>query len=127
MSFGWMSTRGDAECFLHMVETCFLEKDIRTSTTNVEVEVLNEDRIRNSSGCEEGNSTNVLDSGKYRLSNIILYPVKSCGGLEVRIYCSCLLCSLKFMITILNFKIMMPRWQSHPLHLNCSDSVVRIT
>lgn len=110
VSFGYMSTFEDCQRFLNFVTECFVEKPITVDQerleklkaataycqeknedppikiTNGEIHIVNEEEQRS-----KGTSLREIDqwesnshSGDYILTNIYIYPIKSCGAYEVR-------------------------------------------
>lgn len=110
VSFGYMSTFEDCQRFLNFVAECFVEKPVTVDQerleklkaatascqeknedppikiTNGEIHKVNEEEQRS-----EGTSLRETDqwesnshAGDYILTNIYIYPIKSCGAYEVR-------------------------------------------
>lgn len=111
VSFGYMSTFEDCQRFLNFVADCFVEKPVtvdhkrlqklRAATAaheevkshltthkinHVEINKMNEekqvpkDKLK-TQGIEQTVSTS--QGGAYVLTNIYIYPIKSCGAYEV--------------------------------------------
>lgn len=108
VSFGYMSTFEDCQKFLNFVAECFVEKPVTVDQVRLEnlkkaratSESLNEDlqiKITNGEICKGGEREKPAevsqrgfghrDSNRhmeaYSLTNIYIYPVKSCGAYEV--------------------------------------------
>ncbi|XP_010765124.1 molybdenum cofactor sulfurase [Notothenia coriiceps] len=107
VSFGYMSTFEDCQKFLNFVSECFVEKPVTVDQVRLEKlkaataasHGVNEDipiRITNGEICKvdgKEKSTEALrgfghresnsQGGAYTLTNIYIYPIKSCGAFEV--------------------------------------------
>ncbi|XP_028982931.1 molybdenum cofactor sulfurase isoform X2 [Betta splendens] len=101
VSFGYMSTFEDCQKFLHFVAECFAEKPVTVDPARLEgvravtaaaqspTEVPNGEIKRVDENGNRGEaSPEGLDSNSRReahtLTNIYIYPIKSCGAFEVR-------------------------------------------
>ncbi|KAJ8966191.1 hypothetical protein NQ317_015411, partial [Molorchus minor] len=106
ISFGYMSKQRDADKFLNMIETCFVQKPTirklptnwsylkrrykdlfsQTKNKNHRLDEFNEEMYIASDKCYECE----IDEGKVihktigTLQGILVYPVKSCGALRVQ-------------------------------------------
>ncbi|CAH1176408.1 unnamed protein product [Phaedon cochleariae] len=92
VSFGYMSSKKDADRLLAMIESCFVSRPIRKMPSNsYDQRNYLEHQIQKSADTEniteyfETNSTlqNEEQDEKGRLTNIFVYPIKSCGSYEV--------------------------------------------
>lgn len=114
VSFGYMSTFEDCQKFLNFVSECFVEKPVTVDQVRLEKHKaataasygVDEDipiRITNGEICKvdgKEKSTEALrgfghrdsnsQGGAYTLTNIYIYPIKSCGAFEVRTKHFCL-------------------------------------
>lgn len=125
VSFGYMSTFEDCQRFLNFVADCFVDKPvkldpvrldkIRTATTACWD--LNDSPIKITNGevvdeKEKPTGTSLRGfgerepnghTGPYTLTNIYIYPIKSCGAQEVSflpLTCFCLSCSHSFPLSL---------------------------
>ncbi|KAG8235535.1 hypothetical protein J437_LFUL013497 [Ladona fulva] len=92
ISFGYMSTKKDADTLLSMIESCFVDRNAEAVSRK---EVLKED-VLSSNGQEcisqpsnmiNGNShesNSVEKFPKSIISHIFLYPIKSCAAFQVK-------------------------------------------
>lgn len=111
VSFGYMSTFEDCQRFLNFVTECFVEKPVtvddgrlqklRAATaareevndrlptikvSNGEINKVNEEKqVPKDTSKTQGSEQTVSNSqgGAYVLTNIYIYPIKSCGAYEV--------------------------------------------
>uniref|UniRef100_A0A673BDG3 Molybdenum cofactor sulfurase n=1 Tax=Sphaeramia orbicularis TaxID=375764 RepID=A0A673BDG3_9TELE len=107
VSFGYMSTFDDCQKFLHFVAECFVEKPVRVNKEKLEKlkktgprsQGSNEESVEMSSGeisradkKERPSEASLKGFGygdfsshgeDYTLTNIYIYPIKSCGAFEV--------------------------------------------
>ncbi|XP_059179865.1 molybdenum cofactor sulfurase [Centropristis striata] len=102
VSFGYMSTHEDCQKFLNFVVECFVEKPVtvdqvrleRLKTATATSQGVNEDppiQITNGDLCKVDKekekpteeSLKVSHREAYTLTNIYIYPIKSCGAYEV--------------------------------------------
>lgn len=79
ISFGYMSTEDDVTAFLNMVYQCFVENEAPSKDDNFK-EVWHDasDNMGNLQ-CEQGSS---FIFRPVELSQVVLYPIKSCGGFK---------------------------------------------
>lgn len=110
VSFGYMSTFEDCQRFLNFVAECFVEKPVTVDQerleklkaatascqeknedppikiTNGEIHEVNEEeqRPKGTSLIETDRWESNSHGGDYILTNIYIYPIKSCGAYEVR-------------------------------------------
>ncbi|XP_061546370.1 molybdenum cofactor sulfurase [Phycodurus eques] len=99
VSFGYMSTFDDCQKFLSFVAECFVKKPVAVDHTRIE-------RLRAASASNEEKTVNINEvkhkveekkkvsqkgfepvhpnsrEGAYTLTNIYIYPIKSCGAFE---------------------------------------------
>lgn len=107
VSFGYMSTFEDCRKFLHFVAECFVEKPVRVNQEKLEklkrgsprsqssnpesVDISSgemfpaEETERRSEASLKGFGRTGLSGhgGDYTLTNIYIYPIKSCGAFQV--------------------------------------------
>ncbi len=101
MSFGYMSTFEDCQKFLSFVAECFVEKpvtvdQVRLERFNTATAALKEDppiKITNGEICKADEKEKPTEASQrgfrhrnaeaYALTNIYIYPIKSCGAYEV--------------------------------------------
>jgi molybdenum cofactor sulfurtransferase len=70
VSFGYMSSKTDAEFLLKVIRDVFVDKKL-------------------SDQLAPGHHNSIADSQPettYRLSHLFIYPIKSCQGIKVRLY-----------------------------------------
>ena len=107
VSFGYMSTFEDCEKFLNFVATCFVEKPVTVDQERIQrlkaaeaasegfsdylsIKTINREadkavKIRPAEDSLKGFGHRKSNShgGAYTLTNIYIYPIKSCGAYEV--------------------------------------------
>uniref|UniRef100_A0A8C2X997 Molybdenum cofactor sulfurase n=1 Tax=Cyclopterus lumpus TaxID=8103 RepID=A0A8C2X997_CYCLU len=81
VSFGYMSTFEDCQKFLNFVAECFVEKPVTVDRVRLE-------KLAGATAACEGSSEeppiDITPGGTaYTLTNIYIYPIKSCGAYEV--------------------------------------------
>ncbi|KAK5882061.1 hypothetical protein CesoFtcFv8_020687 [Champsocephalus esox] len=86
VSFGYMSTFEDCQKFLNFVSECFVEKPV--TVDQVRLEKLKAATAA-SYGVDEDIPIRITNGeisrgGAYTLTNIYIYPIKSCGAFEVQ-------------------------------------------
>lgn len=110
VSFGYMSTFEDCQRFLNFVAECFVEKPITVDQERLEklkgatascqekhedppIKITNGDihKVNGEEQRSKGTLLREIDQwesnshpGDYILTNIYIYPIKSCGAYEVR-------------------------------------------
>uniref|UniRef100_A0A3Q2XHM9 Molybdenum cofactor sulfurase n=1 Tax=Hippocampus comes TaxID=109280 RepID=A0A3Q2XHM9_HIPCM len=86
VSFGYMSTFDDCQKFLSFVVECFVEKPVTVDHARLErlkaAIVSNEEKTVNIS--EVTHKVEEKKKGPYILTNIYIYPIKSCGAFEAQ-------------------------------------------
>lgn len=104
VSFGYMSTFEDCQKFLNFVAECFVEKPVTVDQVRLEklkkatatTQSLNEGiKITNGEICKVDEKEKAAEASlrgfghrdshreAYTLTNIFIYPIKSCGAYEV--------------------------------------------
>lgn len=86
VSFGWMSTRADIEAFLKFVHLYFIEKvapALLPPPPSPTPLLLLQDYEKEASALSSQHKS-LLNKKAYKLTHVIVYPIKSCKGVLVQ-------------------------------------------